>query len=45
MMAFRDQPYSTDINLPNAFRQEAFIPDDMVPRIWRNFVDQHGMEL
>ena len=45
MMAFRDNPYSTDVNLPNAFRQEAFIPDYMVPKIWKNLLNDHHDEL
>jgi hypothetical protein len=36
MLRFRDNSYSTDIHLKGAFRQEAQIPDDMMPSAWRN---------
>ena len=45
MMAFRDKPYSTDVNLPNAFRQEAFIPENMFPKLWKNLLKHRSDEL
>jgi hypothetical protein len=28
--------YTTDMHLEGAFRKEATIPDDMLPKAWRN---------
>ena len=33
---FFDQPHTTDIYLPQAFRHDLRIPDDMVPEAWKN---------
>ena len=33
---FRDNPYSTDIFLPNSFRHDIRIPDELFPDSWKN---------
>lgn len=33
---FMDQPYTTDMFLPHAFRHPMMIPDDMFPEYWMN---------
>ena len=33
---FVNKPYSSDVFLPNAFRHEMGIPDDMMPDAWKN---------
>ena len=33
---FVDRPYTSDMMLPNAFRHEIGIPDDIFPEAWRN---------
>mmetsp|Transcript_30821 Transcript_30821/g.47232 ORF Transcript_30821/g.47232 Transcript_30821/m.47232 type:complete len:605 (+) Transcript_30821:151-1965(+) len=35
-VALRDAPYSTDANLPNAFRHEMRMSDAMFPERWKN---------
>ena len=32
----RERPYTSDMFLPNAFRHEIHIPDEMFPQAWRN---------
>jgi hypothetical protein len=36
MFRFRDVHYSTDMHLEGVFRKEATIPDDLLPKAWRN---------
>jgi len=31
-----DEPYTTDQHLPNAFRHEIHIPDDVFPEAWKD---------
>lgn len=33
---FINKPYTSDLFLPNAFRHEMMIPDDMMPDAWKN---------
>jgi SET domain len=33
---FYDTPYTHDIHLPNAFRHDIRIPDELFPDVWRN---------
>eukprot|EP00541_Cyclophora_tenuis_P006399 CAMPEP_0116545468 /NCGR_PEP_ID=MMETSP0397-20121206/2686_1 /TAXON_ID=216820 /ORGANISM="Cyclophora tenuis, Strain ECT3854" /LENGTH=243 /DNA_ID=CAMNT_0004069787 /DNA_START=21 /DNA_END=752 /DNA_ORIENTATION=+ len=33
---FQDQPYTTDMHLPNAFRYPIGIPDELLPEMWKN---------
>lgn len=41
MFRFRDRTYSTDIHLSGAFRKEATIPSDLLPKKWRNKKSTH----
>ena len=34
--SFADEPYTSDMHLPNAFRQPMGIPDDLLPEAWKN---------
>jgi hypothetical protein len=33
---FVDKPYKSDMHLPNAFRHEIMIPDEIFPDKWKN---------
>ena len=33
---FMDRPYTTDMHLPNAFRHDMRIPDELFPEKWKN---------
>lgn len=35
-LIFQDRPYSTDMFLPNVFRHDIRIPDELFPDAWRN---------
>jgi hypothetical protein len=35
-MEYYDRPYTIDLFLPNAFRHDIRIPDDMFPEAWKN---------
>jgi hypothetical protein len=35
-MRFVDRPYTSDLHLPNAFRHEIMIPDEIFPDKWKN---------
>jgi len=35
-IVFTDRMYTTDQHLPNAFRHEVMIPDEIMPESWRN---------
>jgi SET domain len=37
---FADKPYTSDVFLPNAFRHDIRIPDDIFPVAWRNLRKQ-----
>jgi hypothetical protein len=40
-----DRSYSHDWHLPNAFRHEIAIPDDVMPSIWENGPWHPGLSL
>ncbi|CAB9497784.1 Guanylate cyclase [Seminavis robusta] len=35
-ISFFNKPYTTDLFLPNTFRKDIGIPDDMFPSLWKN---------
>jgi hypothetical protein len=37
---FFEQPYSTDLHLPTAFRQPMGIPEELMPEVWKNINKQ-----
>lgn len=37
---YYDLPYTTDMHLPNAFRHDIRIPNDMFPSAWRNWAGE-----
>ena len=39
---FADRPYSSDVFLPNAFRYEMRIPDELFPEQWKNLKTSKG---
>ena len=38
VFSFQDKPYTSDLFLPNAFRHDMRIPNDLFPKAWRNLV-------
>ena len=39
-LSFVDLPYSTDLHLLNTFRQPMGIPEDLMPQVWKNRLEE-----
>eukprot|EP00934_Nitzschia_sp_Nitz4_P005813 Nitzschia sp. Nitz4//scaffold78_size91513//6535//8461//NITZ4_004913-RA/size91513-snap-gene-0.119-mRNA-1//1//CDS//3329558082//5803//frame0 len=42
--AFEDRPYTSDLFLPNAFRHDIRVPDDIFPERWKNLEKKKSNE-